>query len=273
MMGKAMLISFLAVALATSGLGTYVATGELFRLGADAWDVGLGGAGLALASGPGAVFSCPAGLAWGEGLVISSTLGSSFDGLPASGMAAKLAWLGLGAVRLSATDEGGNPFLQEGAAVGLGVPLGEALALGGRLRLLHPVLPEEHMGWSLDFAVQWRGSISAGLVVEAVVAQAPVPGEDWPLSASVGLALPLPLGEEIHGQLALAATGIGEESPAMRLGGELWVGTLGMALGLSPEALTVGVSAGWRDFRLNVALELSPGLSTAFLATLIVRLG
>ena len=261
----------LVLGLGVLGLGSYVGTGELFSLGLDAWDAGMAGAGLALASGPGALLANPAGLAGETRLQLSSTFGSTFGQASASTAAVSLAWLGVGGVRLSLPPDGGTPFLQEGALLGVGIPISPDFSIGARGRLLHLVYPEEHTGWALDLAALYRGPVSAALVVEGALAKAPTPVEEWPPSLSLGLAFQLPLGDQLSGHLALAATGIGADAPTLRLGAELWVGELGLRCGLSPELAAVGVSAGWRNFRLNLAVKLSTALSASFFATLIVR--
>jgi len=265
--------SVLVMGLGVLGLGSYVGTGELFSLGLDAWDVGMAGSGLALAAGPGALFLNPAGLAGGTGLQLCSTFGSTFGQASASTAAVSLAWLGVGGVRLSIPPDGGTPFLHEGALLGVGIPVGPGFSLGARGRLLHLVYPEEHAGWALDLAALYRGVISAALVVEGALAQAPTPGEEWPPSLSLGLAFQLLQSDRLSARLALAATGFGAAAPTLRLGGELWLGELGLRCGLSPDLAAIGVSAGWRNFRLNLAVELSAALSASFFATLIVRFG
>ena len=269
---RALLLAAMVIGTPLAGVASYVGTGELFALAWDAWDAAMAGAGLAIPAGPGAVFSNPAALARERGFAVSSTLGDTFGGASASALAANFTWLGLGGVRLNA-GEGGASLLHEGAALGLGVPVTGQFSLGGRLRVLHLVLPEEQLGWSVDLAGLYRGEVAAAVVVDALTARAPTPGEGWPATFSLGLAFPLGLGDHLSGWVALAATGIGEESLAARLGMELWVGGLGVRFGLSPEALAMGASAGWRDFRLNLVAKLSAGLSAAFAATLIFRWG
>ncbi len=263
----------LVMGLGVLGLGSYVGTGELFSLGLDAWDAGMAGAGLALAAGPGALFLNPAGLAGETGLQLWSTFGSTFGQASTSTVAVSLAWLGVGGLRLSLPPDGGTPFLHEGALLGVGIPISPGFSIGARGRLLHLVHPGEHTGWALDVAALYRGPVSAALMVEGAVAQAPTPGEEWPSSLSLGLAFQVLGSDRLSAQVALAATGIGAEAATLRLGGELWVGELGLRCGLSPDLVAIGVSAGWRNFRLNLAVELSAALSAAFFATLIVRFG
>ncbi|RLE28402.1 hypothetical protein DRJ54_06615 [Candidatus Acetothermia bacterium] len=269
---KTSLVLLVLVAISLAGVGEFVYTGELFSLGLDAWDLAMAGAGLAIPYGPGKVFSNPAALAGGDSLVVGSTLGSGFGQTSTSAIAAQLAWLGVGGVRLSASDDG-TALLHEGAALALGVPVSGLFSLGGRMRVLHLVLPAEYTGWAVDVAALYRGEVAAAVLIDALLASAPTPGEDWSTSVSLGIALPLALGDLLSGWVAFAATGIGEDSASARLGIELWVGGLGLRAGISPEAAALGVSAGWRNFQLDLAVELNAALSAAFAASLIVRLG
>lgn len=170
----------LVLGLGVLGLGSYVGTEELFSLGLDAWDAGMAGTGLALASGPGALLANPAGLAGETGLQLSSTFGSTFGQASASTAAVSLAWLGVGGVRLSLPPDGGTPFLQEGALLGVGIPISPDFSIGARGRLLHLVYPEEHTGWALDLAALYRGPVSAALVAGGALAKAPTPGRSGP---------------------------------------------------------------------------------------------
>ena len=246
----------------------HVGVGTLFELGWDAWDVGMAGAGLALASGPGAVFTNPAGIAWGGGLQALCSSSDLFGVASVSSLSASVPGFGIGGIVLdSGPIDEGLRYRAEGAVAALGIPVSENFALGGRVRVLRHVLPKEGIGWAMDLGASLRGPLSIGVGVEGLVARAPVPGESWPPSVSFGLALPLPLGEPLAGALAGAVTGLGEVV-AFSLGAELWAQGLGVRVGYSGEKLACAVSVGWGAFRLSLATELHAALPASFKASL-----
>ena len=246
----------------------HVGVGTLFELGWDAWDVGMAGAGLALASGPGALFTNPAGIAWGNGLEVLCSSSDLFGVASVSSLSASVPGFGIGGIVLdSGPIDEGLRYRAEGAVAALGIPVSENFALGGRVRVLRHVLPQEGIGWAGDLAASLRGPLSIGVVVEGLVARAPVSGESWPPSVSFGLALPLPLGEPLTGALAGAVTRLGEVV-AFSLGAELWAQGLGIRVGCSGEKLACAVSVGWEAFRLSLATELHATIPTSFKASL-----
>ena len=246
----------------------HVGMGTLFELGWDAWDVGMAGAGLALASGPGALFTNPAGIAWGNGLEVLCSSSDLFGVASVSSLSASVPGFGIGGIVLdSGPIDEGLRYRAEGAVAALGIPVSENFALGGRVRVLRHVLPKEGIGWAGDLAASLRGPLSIGVVVEGLMARAPVSGESWPPSVSFGLALPLPLGEPLAGALAGAVTGLGEVV-AFSLGAELWAQGLGVRVGYSGEKLACAVSVGWEAFRLSLATELHATIPASFKASL-----
>ena len=256
----------LAIALVVPGICfASLGTGAVFSLGGDARDLGLAGAGVALADGPGALFTNPAALAWLRGLNVLSAYSDQFGAAGASSLAIAAAGFGFGGVMLDSgpiTEE--LSYRVEGFAVGLGLPLASDLALGGRVRVLHHVFPKEALGWAWDLAFIWRGPVSLGALVEGLLSQPAFPGEEWPRSVSVGAALPLPLSSPLAGSVAFAATGLGAEAPVIRLGVELWAGGLGIRGGFAGGALTFGFSVKWGALDLGWAAEIHPALPTAF---------
>lgn len=270
-------MKFWLVVLTTVGLGLlagagHVGVGTTFRLGLDAWDLALVGAALALPQGgPGAVFLNPAGLAYQGGLSALSSYGGQFAVASVSSLAVAIPWLGLGGVVVSSEPEdGGVAYHSEGAALGVGVPVAPGFALGGRLKVLHPVLPEEGWGWAVDLAALIQGPVYFGILVEGLLSQPATPGEEWPVSASLGLGLDLPLPPPVVSRLALVVTGLGEDTPSGGLGVELWAGELGLRAGITSDTLAVGASLGWGMFRLHLAALLGP-LAPTLRASLIVN--
>jgi len=246
----------------------FVGVGTVFSLGWDAWDVGMAGAGLALASGPGALFTNPAGIAWRGGLQVLCSSSDLFGVASVSSLVASIPGLSLGAVILdSGPIDEGLRYRAEGGAAALSIPVSENFALGGRVRMLRHVFPKEEIGWAIDLGALVRGPVAIGVVVEGLGARAPVPEESWPPSVSLGLALPLPLQEPLTGTLAAAVTGLGEE-PTFSLGAELWAQGLGVRAGHSGEKLACAVSVGWGAFRLSLATEVHATLPASFKASL-----
>ncbi|HEC63298.1 MAG TPA: hypothetical protein ENI38_02765 [Candidatus Acetothermia bacterium] len=136
--------------------------------------------------------------------------------------------------------------------------------------MLHPVAPEEGWGWSVDLAALIQGPVYFGMLVEGLLSQPATPDEDWPLSASLGLALDLPLPSPLASRLGLAVSGLGEDAPQWGLGVELWAGELGLRAGITSDALALGAAFGWGMFRLHLAAWLGQ-LATTLRASLIVN--
>ncbi|MBC7097603.1 hypothetical protein H5T52_00530 [Candidatus Bipolaricaulota bacterium] len=255
------------VFLALPALGGYVGVGTIFELGWDAWDVGMAGAGLALAEGPGALFTNPAGIAWEDGIILLGSSSGLYGAATSSSVAACLPGVGLGGIILdSGPIDEGLRYRVEGAAAALSIPLSEALALGGRARVLRHVLPQEETGWAVDLAVMLRGPLSLAALAEGLVSQAPVPEETWPPSLSLGVAMALPLPEPLTGALGAAVRGLGEE-PLLSLGAQLWAKELGIRAGYCGEKFTCGLSVGWGSLRLSLATELHATLPPSFKAS------
>ncbi|MBC7092555.1 hypothetical protein H5T53_00850 [Candidatus Bipolaricaulota bacterium] len=265
-------VAALVLAVAVAGLGQgHVGGDVLFALAGGARSAGMAGAGLAVADGEG-LFLNPAALVGTAGWEALSAYARQFGAADFALVSLAGPGLGVAAMALDAGSIGpGLAFRVEGAVAAVGIPIYGGLSMGTRARLLHPVAPREALGWAVDAGVLWQGPVQVGLVWQGVLSQPAFPGEDWPRTLAVGVAVPFRWGTFLSGIVALDATGLAAGAPALAAGGELWAGDIAVRAGVTANSVSFGVSVRWSSFQLDWAAVAHPVLPAAVRVSLTVR--
>ncbi|MGC9530059.1 MAG: hypothetical protein ACP5G2_05500 [Candidatus Bipolaricaulaceae bacterium] len=268
----------LALVVAAVLLAGWVGWGEhhagvdvLFAVGLLPRAAGMSGAGLARLTGPDALLVNPAGLGATSTWEVASEYASQFGAAELTGLAAAGPGVGVAVLAVDAgqiTDQ--LSFRTEGAVVGAGLRLVDRLAVGARLRVLHPVRPSEALGWAADVGLRWEGPIALGAVWEAAASRPAHPGESWPRPLAVGVAAQLSLARGTVGWATVEVIGETGSGLRGRLGAEMWAGDVALRAGWSPETITCGLSAAWGAFRLDWATALHQTLPPSFRISLSV---
>lgn len=248
---------------------TFVGGDILFDLAGGARRAGMGGVGIAISS-PEALFGNPGSLAWVEGLHVTSAYTNPFGAAHVGSVDLAFPGLGAGVVLLEAGAVGpGLRYRTAGALVGTGVRLGP-FGIGFRARLLRPVAPVLGLGGALDVGLLWRGPVHVGAVGRGILSRSPVAGEPWAPEFSLGVALPIRLGEL---GLTLAADLLDlERGVSFALGAELGLGPILLRAGYGPGGPAFGGTAAWGFFALDWAVLLHPVLPAAFRVSFALRL-
>jgi hypothetical protein len=254
MTGKASALSAVLTGLVVVALGGSAwavdGVGALFDLGVSARSLGVGGACAAFIDDAAAAALNPAGLAWVEGISVTSLYIDQFGGATYGAAAFSAPYVGVTALLVDSgwitSGDTGFRYTSQALSVAAGAPIGP-VAAGLRWRFLRSGSPAMGHGWAADGALLVDlGAVHLGAVWDAAVSSPMMYGdgetESWASNLRVGASVSL---APVDGVVWSAAADVERilHGPVRLVGGvEVWVKSLAARLGWDGEGPTIGLS-------------------------------
>lgn len=237
------------------------ATGSLFELGSSPRLQGMGGVGLALASGADATYYNPALLPSVDSWRVSSSYALHFGGVSYGTIGIAGPHLGLQFLLLDSGPIVGmdaeTRYSTQGLVGSLGTRIIPGVASTGvRLRLLRTTAPTRKLGWAVDPCLSLEfGSLRAGVIVEGVASRGFATrrggNEPWEQSVSVGLGYTLDLMEDARVAVAAELRDVFSTSREAAIGAEVKIDWLTARVGVDGVGLAVGASFTAREMEFD----------------------
>jgi len=263
--------------LGASAAARNVGPAVLLELGTDARALGMGGAFVSLAGAAGTLAYNPAGLAYVSDQSISGYVTRPFGAFDHLAFGYARANLGASLLQMDVataarTNEFGNPtgqmlhYVSRAAVAGFGYEVFDGLAFGAQLKgYFEENGPVRGFGWALDPALLYAsGAFKVGAVLKNAISEAIVYDNGyrapwvthWVLGGSWSLQLPAQMA------LVLAADveNLAQHEVRPHLGGELWIGNVGLRVGWDAGTLTAGASVLYRNLQVHWAYAFHESL-------------
>lgn len=242
----------------------------LLELGVGARALGMGGAFVSLGGDADSLMYNPAGLAFMQTSQLSGYISRPFESFNHLAMGYAFPNLGLSILEMNLssameTNEFGTPtgrtlnYVSRSAIAGFGYEIIEGAAFGAQVKLYSEEIgTSTGFGWAVDPALLYRtNSISIGAVwrnaINENIEYDNNYEETWTDDLVVGGSWKLIIDEGTSILLAADASGLTGENIKFQLGGEMWMGQLGLRLGLDRGQLTAGASVLYRNLQIHWA--------------------
>jgi hypothetical protein len=273
-----LLLGLLLVAV-TGQAVPYANVGALFELGSGARPLGMGGAFVALADDGNAPFYNPAGLAWENGVTVSSLFARQFDALNYAAFSLAFPYFGVSGLALASgtigTGETAFQYTSEAGLLSFGVPIGP-VGLGARVKLYRVSAPYTATGWGIDPGVLVvLGPVRLGALYENAYSRgvtfADGHTESWTPSLNLGAAIVLSPHDGIAWSVSVEGKGLFGTTPAFLAGLEARVGALSARLGYDGAGLACGLSVRFASFAIDWAYATRSALPDSYRVSLTYR--
>jgi len=270
-------IGLLLAVLSCSAFASQVA--GILTLGSTSRSLGVGGAFAAHDDSATAVGHNPAGLAWGQEVVVSSLVARDFGIISYGAITIALPHVGFSVLQLDSgdipTQAGTLRYVSRALLAGIAARLGPvALGVRGKLYLLS--MPAEADGWAIDPALLVVTEIvQLGLILENAATRAVrfADGhlEVWTRSVTVGVAASVEPFEDARFTALLEGRGLFGPSPVLRGGLELVLGPMSLRGGYNGHGFTFGLGVAFSSYTLDWAYADHPDLGGSHRASVTFR--
>ncbi len=243
---------------------------SLLELGVGARALGMGGAYASLGGDADSLMYNPAGLAFMESSQLSGYISRPFEAFNHLAMGYALPNFGVSILEMNLssvmeTNEFGNPtgralnYVSRSAIAGFGYEIVDGAAFGAQVKLYNEESgPLSGFGWAVDPAILYRtDSFSLGAVWRNAINENIEYDNDyeetWTDDLVIGGSWKLIIDEDVSMLVAADVSGLTGEEMKLQLGSEMWLGQLGLRLGLDRGQFTAGASVLYRDLQIHWA--------------------
>ena len=253
----------------------------IFELGSGGRPWGMGGAFLAVADDENAAYYNPAGLAWIDGIGVTSLFSRQLESVTHGAFGVILPHFGLVLMHLDSglisVNEGGDAFryTSQAGLLSTGVALGP-VALGGRWKLYRVLEPYTASGWALDptLLVITEG-VRVGLMLENILSK-PITFESdhvepWKMRTRFGAAVSLEAAEAVRWCIAVEACDLFSSRPHLAAGLEAWMENVAGRVGYDGTNATLGLTVQFSNFQVDWGTALGIGLVASHRISLTFR--